>query len=697
MKDKAISRLSGSLSPYLLHHSGNPVNWYPWSQDAFDDAVSSDRPVFLSIGYSTCHWCHVMERESFSDPDVARLMNDAFISVKVDREERPDIDNLYMHACHVLTGSGGWPLSIIMTPDRIPFYAATYIPRESVHGRIGMLDLIPLVDNLWKNRKNDLVVTADRVFSILNSQPPRTLTDSRDSEIRRAYKSVRGSFDKTNGGFGTRPKFPTPHIILFLLRYWNRTGSSDSRHMVEKTLNVLSRGGIRDHIGSGFHRYATDPEWRIPHFEKMLYDQAMLSSAYLHAYLAFNNEEFAREAESILEYVLRELSSKEGAFYSAEDADSEGEEGRFYTWSHSELKKILTTKEMDLFSRAYGITEEGNFLEEATGRKTGRNILYCNVPFSVLSAETRIPEKDIISTISDIRNRLFIERNNRERPLMDTKILTDWNSLLISSLALAGRVPGKSSYTYAAISSADFILAHMSHGGHRLLHRYYAGCAGIEGTLDDYAFFIHALLELYETTLDYRFLESALSFQDTLLSMFIDTENGGFFFTASDSNDLPVRKKEIYGGPIPSGNAVALHNLVRLSGITSDPCYHDAAVHLIRSMSDALSSDPGAYTDFLISLDFFHGPATCIILAGYPGSVDTLSMLNVINSVYIPNRILLLLTPGQTPDVLVSHASYRKEMTLYGGKATAYICSDNSCSEPVNDPVLLRQILVSSL
>ncbi|MFX0141691.1 MAG: thioredoxin domain-containing protein, partial [Candidatus Hodarchaeota archaeon] len=447
-REAEFNKLKTEKSPYLLQHAKNPVDWYPWGEEAFEKAKEEDKPIFLSIGYSTCHWCHVMAHESFEDDQVAELMNEVFVSIKVDREERPDIDKIYMTICQMITGSGGWPLTIIMTPEKKPFFAGTYFPKQTRFGRIGLIDLIKRIQDLWNNQKSELVNSADQItFSLQNIDQESPGEKFSESTIKRAYKQLSMQFDNVNGGFGNRPKFPTPHNLIFLLRYWKRTGDKKALEMVEKSLQAMRKGGIYDHIGFGFHRYSTDSIWLVPHFEKMLYDQALIAIAYIETYQATKNQLYRNTAKEIFSYVLRDMISVEGGFYSAEDADSEGEEGKFYVWSKDEIEKILEKEELGLATKIFNIEESGNYLEETSGKKTGNNILHLK----------NFPEKKIQVEIEKIRSKLYISRKKRIYPHKDDKVLTDWNGLMIAALAKGAIALQEEKYLQAAKKATNFI------------------------------------------------------------------------------------------------------------------------------------------------------------------------------------------------------------------------------------------------
>jgi uncharacterized protein len=685
------NKLVKEKSPYLLQHADNPVNWYPWCDEAFEKAKLEDKPIFLSIGYSTCHWCHVMAHESFEDEKVASLMNDSFVSIKVDREERPDIDGIYMTVCQMMTGSGGWPLTIIMTPDKKPFFSGTYFPKTNRFGRAGLLDLIPQIKNYWQNNREELLKSAEEVLSALMNT-----TIGKDGEFLRvevfhkAFKDFKRRFDAEHGGFGHAPKFPTPHNLLFLLRYWKRTESNEALEMVTKTLNEMRKGGIYDQLGYGFHRYSTDEQWLVPHFEKMLYDQALLIPAYVEAFQITNNISFQRTSEQILEYILRDMTSVEGGFYSAEDADSEGEEGRFYLWDVDELREILND-DVDLFIKVFNCKKDGNWVDHATGSAPGTNILHLEESLQKLSKQFGIPERDIENKIEIAREKLFKVRERRIHPHKDDKILTDWNGLVISALSKAARVFGKKNYSNAAEMAVKFIEGHLFPKKERLLHRYRAGEPGLPAQIDDYAFLISGLLDLYETVYKVEYLKLAVRLQEIQLNHYWDNENGGFFFTSDDAEKLLIRQKEIYDGAIPSGNSVSLLNLLRLGRITENSDFEDRAEKLIKAFSVQISNTPTAFSQFLNGVDFAIGPAKEIVVVGNINNTDTQKMLNLINKRFIPNKVLLLNDPDN-PEI-TEVAGFTKAQNMVKGKSTVYICENYNCKMPINDLGMLEELL----
>jgi uncharacterized protein len=601
------NRLISEKSPYLLQHAYHPVDWYPWGQEAFDKAERDNKPVFLSIGYSTCHWCHVMEKESFEDKQVAGLMNEAFVSIKVDREERPDIDNVYMTVCQLMAGNGGWPLTIIMAPDKQPFFAGTYFPKETSFGRIGMVDLILRVKNMWEADRPKLLQLSDEVTAQLRRENTTEPQEPEEAALHKAFEQLKQLFDHENGGFSQAPKFPTPHILLFLLRYGRRTGNQEAMQMVIKTLDAMRDGGIYDHVGFGFHRYSTDARWLVPHFEKMLYDQAMLCIAYTEAFQTTGNMDYQKTAEDILSYILRDMTSPESGFYSAEDADSEGEEGKFYVWTYDEIFRALSPEDAAIVCAVFHVQKEGNFPGQATDQNSGTNILHRKGRNHEAKGGGNLPDAEDEQRTNIALARLFAVRELRIHPDKDDKILTDWNGLMITVFATAAQVFQRPEYADAAAKAADFILARLRTPDGRLLHRYRDAEASLPAYADDYAFFISGLIELHLAAREPRYLEEALLLNSIFIRHFWDNDHGGFFFTADDGEKLLVRKKEIYDGAIPSGNSMALLNLVRLARITGDPDIAEMAAKTARSFYAAVRQAPTAYTYFLLALDFRFG------------------------------------------------------------------------------------------
>lgn len=687
--DEGSNRLIREKSPYLLQHAHNPVEWYPWGSEAFEAAKKQDKPIFLSIGYSTCHWCHVMEKESFEDLEVAKLMNEAFINVKVDREERPDIDSIYMAVCQMMTGSGGWPLTIIMTPDKRPFFASTYIPKEAKFGRLGMKELIPRINGLWKSKRDQLLNSAKEVVArLVTSEHTSDISEGKkigEEVLDAAYESLSEGFDEEHGGFGSAPKFPTPHHLTFLLRYWKRTNYEKALWMVEKTLRSMRLGGIFDQVGFGFHRYSVDSRWFAPHFEKMLYDQAMLTMAYIETYQATKKEEYAETAQEILTFVLRDMTSPQGGFYTSIDADSEGEEGKFYIWREHEIRQILSPEGADLVTKVFGVQENGNFRDETTYKDTGNNILYLSNPLQRVSLDIKIPEPELKERLQTATRKLFSAREKRIHPSRDDKILTDLNGLMIATLAKVGQALDQAEYKEAAQRAADFIRAKMRDSRGRLYHRYRDSEAAIPGFLDDYAFFVWGLIELYEATFETGYLKSAIELTQHMINHFWDEEHGGFYISADDTESVVTRRKDAYDGAHPSGNSVATLNLLRLAHMTEKPEFEERASRVMLALSNTVSKAPSAYTQLLIALDFAIGPTSEVVIVGDWGAEDTDAMLKALRSNFLPNKVMLFRAADNESPEITRLAEFTRELPGKEGIATAYVCKDYKCSLPTTD------------
>jgi uncharacterized protein YyaL (SSP411 family) len=695
MTGETPNRLIHEKSPYLLQHARNPVDWYPWGEEAFTRAEREDRPVFLSIGYSTCHWCHVMARESFTNPRVATLMNEAFVNIKVDREERPDIDQVYMEAALRLTGSGGWPLTILMTPDKKPFFAATYIPPGGKPGQTGLIELIPRIMHVWRERRGEVLAAAGGMAALLEPGPSGPGLRTAEEALDRAMGELRYRFDREHGGFGTAPKFPAPHTLIYLMRTHRRTGDPGALSMTEATLRAMRYGGIYDHLGSGFHRYATDAGWRVPHFEKMLYDQALLALAYTEAFQLTGDPLYRETAEGVLGYLLRDLRGKEGAFLAAEDAESGGVEGGFYLWTTDEVGSVLSGKELDAFTRYFGVLPQGNFepMGEAAGE--GRNVLFRAMPEEEVAREMGIPLPDLEGLLRSACGKMREARERRPRPARDDKVLTDWNGLAIAAFALSARVFSSEEYLAAAGAAADFILGTLIPADGRLLHRYRDGDAGIRGNADDLVFLAWGLTELYRSCFGIRYLEQAVALADDLLARFRDREAGGFFFTPDDGEALIARQKPVHDGAIPSANSLALALLLRLSGLTGRSEYLEAARELEGWYLGEHGASPAASTAMMISLGLSLGPSVEVVLVGDPAAADTRELLGVLYSRDDPGMVVLLRRPGEDP-LLDELAPFTAEFHAIGGKATAYACRGHACELPVTDPDALAGLLGSS-
>ncbi len=674
-RERKSNRLIKEKSAYLLQHAYNPVDWYPWSQEAFDKAKAENKPIFVSIGYASCHWCHVMEKECFEDEEVAKLLNEAFVCIKVDREERPDLDAAYMAVCQAMGRSCGWPLNILMTPRLNPFFAASYIPKDSMHGLTGMMQLVPQVMQIWRLRRAELEIVGADIKSRIEAMEKRTPENDLGKEVLdEAYESLAQVFDSEHGGFGTAPKFPRPHSLLFLLRYWKRSGTKDALEMVEKTLRQMRLGGIFDQVGFGFHRYSTDAVWLVPHFEKMLYDQALLTFVYTEMYQATGAGKFKLTAKETLEYVMRDLGSQEGGFYSSQDADTEGEEGKFYQWTMKEVVDVLEPSDADLAVHLFGLSIEGNYFDASVGRRNGKNILYLAEPLEEVATVKGLTLDELIGRLGKIQKTLFEERKKRVAPAKDDKVLTDWNGLMIAALAKAGKVFNENQFLQASVRSADFILDRMRDEGGTLFHRFVRGERAIEGFLDDYAFFVFGLIELYEASFEDKYLQAALELTKVMVAKFWDEKNGGFYLTERKTEaDLP-RMKQVYDGAVPSGNSVALLNLLRLSRLVNEPHYEEMARKLVRAFSQEVQGTPDAYTFLLAGMDFAVGPSHSVVLVGDLKEKNMVEMLEALKKQYMPNLVILLKAPDK------AGLGYEK----IGGTATAYVCREQMCLPPTN-------------
>ncbi len=670
------NRLLDEKSPYLVQHAYNPVDWYPWGEEAFAKAKSENKPIFLSIGYSTCHWCHVMEHESFEDPVVAALLNDGFVNIKVDREERPDIDNLYMTVCHATTGRGGWPLTVLLTPDKKPFFAGTYIPKKNRQGLMGLYDFLPKVLDAWKKSQSELIDTSEKLVAhVKRIEESAAETGTLDMQtVETAQDQLAEQFDVDFGGFGSAPKFPSPHTLLFLLRRYARTGDAATLDMVARTLVGMRMGGVYDQIGYGFHRYSTDRYWFLPHFEKMLYDQALIAMACVESFAVTKGELFRQTAYEIFEYVDRDMTSPQGAFYSAEDADSEGEEGKFYVFTKQEIESVLGSEEAALFFEAYGFEDEGNFSEEATKEKNGSNIVHLPQPIAAVAEERGEDLDTIRKRLSAARKLLFDFREKRVHPHKDDKILTDWNGLMIAALAQAGRVFEDAVLTERAAKAAKFFLETMRNSDGTLLHRYRDGDAGIAATVTDYAYLTWGLIELHQATLESMWLDAALDLTRIVLNDFRDNEVGGFFLTAHSAEELFTRQKDIYDGALPSGNAVSCSNLLRLSRMTGNTDFDQAASDLLSAFAGTVQKQPMGFTHLLSALLFALEPSTEIHLQGTPGEERFESLRHVVATTYGPSSTVV----------------FEQSET-----AQAAVCQGGACQPPVNDAQALMALLTS--
>lgn len=666
MKYKKANNLINEKSPYLLQHAYNPVNWYTWNEEAFSKAKKEDKPIFLSIGYSTCHWCHVMERESFEDTEVANILNRNFIAIKVDREERPDIDAIYMDVCQMLTGSGGWPLTIFLTPDQKPFLAGTYFPKEALYGRPGLIDILNRIVNLWINERDKVNESSEYIINILKSSSLADKKNIDNSILDKVYKNLQMRYDSKYGGFEISPKFPMPVYIFFLVRYYYISKDKEALSMVDNTLECIYRGGIYDHVGFGFARYSTDQKWLVPHFEKMIYDNALLSIAYIEAYQLTKSELYSKIVNDTLAYIMRDMTSKEGGFYSAIDADSEGMEGKFYVWSYNEIIDILGKEDGQLFCNQYDITEKGNF--------EGKNI-------------PNLIKSNILFMDQDMREKLYLYRDKRIHPHKDDKILTSWNGLVIAALSMAGRIFKNDSYIKASVKAIDFIYDKLFNKEGRLLARYRDGESSILGYVNDYVFLIWGLIELYETTFDSIYLQKALNLNEMLIKYFWDEEDGGLFLYGEDAEKLIVRPKEIYDGVIPSANSVATMNWLRLAHLTGENKFQRYAEEQFKSFSNNIATNPVSCAHMLSSYLFSISDVKEIVIVGDKDDEKTKKILDLINDKYSPLMTIIL---KSKKDDIEKISSFLKD---YDNEGSIYICSNNACSKPITNLDELRSLL----
>ena len=668
------NRLINETSPYLLQHAHNPVEWYPWGPEALERSRSEDRPILLSIGYSACHWCHVMEHESFENEEIAGLMNQNFICIKVDREERPDLDSIYMNAVQMMTGHGGWPMTVFLTPDLKPFYGGTYYPPVDRQGMPGFPRVLLAIADSYRSRKAEVTSSADGITAELRKMNRfRAGGEMLTTEVlNQAYSGLTSNADKLNGGFGGAPKFPPSMNLMFLLRHRKRTNSPPALEIVELTLEKMAYGGMYDHLGGGFARYSVDAHWLVPHFEKMLYDNALLSRAYLYAYQMTRRPLYRQVAEEIFEYVLRDMTDRDGGFYSAEDADSEGEEGKFYVWTKDEVINILGEDDGRVFCEFFDVTAGGNF-------EHGKSIL--NIPRSMekFVEDRGLDPVEVARIVSRGKKKLFYVREERVRPTRDDKILTSWNALMLTSLAEAANILGRDDYREVAIRSADFLLKNLMQDG-RLLRTYKDGKAKLNAYLDDYAYLVEALLAVYEATFEIRYFEEARRLADTMIAQFWDDSEAGFFFTSADHEQLITRTKEYFDNATPSGNSVAALVLQKLGLLTQETEYQRCAVSILHSIHQAMARYPSAFGYMLCALDFYLAEPKEIAIIGVRGSHEVRLFTEEIFSRYLPNKVLALaelddLEAGFTIKLLAGRPAI-------DGKPTAYVCRLYTCLAP---------------
>ena len=698
------NRLINEKSPYLLQHAFNPVNWFPWGDEAFEKAKEEDKFIFLSIGYSTCYWCHVMEREIFEVPEIAEIMNKLFISVKVDREERPDVDRIYMQALQMMTGSGGWPMSIFMTNDLKPFWGGTYIPPETNYGRPGFVDLIKQIDKLWRTKRDEINESAENLYSVLSEHQASGVSPTQpDVEFLNAgYKIFAQMYDEKHGGFGNAPKFPRVSTFNFLLRYANRTGNDKAKEMVLQTLRKMAAGGIFDHIGGGFHRYSTDARWHVPHFEKMLYDQGQLVSIYLDAFQLTGDEYYSDNVKDVLNYVSRNLTDDNGGFYSAEDAESATSadnldikaEGAFYIWSKSELMELLGEDIGNIFVYYYGVESSGNVLEDPHNYFPEKNVLYLAHTLKETAEKFDIPLNETDKLLNEARTVVYEHREKRINPHLDDKILVSWNGYMISAYSRAYQILHDDDYLRSAEKAALFIKTNLYSAKDKiLLRRFRDGEAGITANLSDYALLVGGMIDLYEASFNADWIEWADELNDLMIERFYDDKSGVFYDTPESSENLIVRMRDDYDGAEPTGNSIAVMNLLRLSQILNKGELREMADKILSYYSGILKKSPHALPQMLAAVDFSLTKPKQIIIAGDLKSDDTKMMLKTLYEFYIPNKVVIHADSENESNYVTKNLEIVKYMTMIKGKATAYVCENYACKLPTNDLVVFISLL----
>ena len=679
------NRLIHESSPYLRQHANNPVDWYPWGSEALERAVREDKPILLSVGYSACHWCHVMERESFEDDGIAALMNEHFVSIKVDREERADIDSIYMGAVQAMTGQGGWPMTVFLTPDGKPFYGGTYFPPEDRGGLPAFPRLLAAMADVYRNRKGDIVTTTNRVVAHMEQMTrsaPGVEPLTYDIMVQ-AVRELRKQHDETYGGFGLQPKFPQPMTLEFLLRHYLRTEDPDVLEMVELTLDRMARGGIYDQLGGGFHRYSTDTYWLVPHFEKMLYDNALLARLYLHAYQVTGRETYRRIVEETLDYVVREMTSPEGGFYSAQDADSEGEEGKFFVWRPEEIAEVLGKDAGTLVNDFYGVTIHGNF--------EGRSILHVPTPLPDFARAVGMDEVTLQGRLHEAKASLMERRASRIAPDRDDKVLTSWNGLMLAAFAEAAVVLESDDYRRVAEASGGFLLDQLLDESGRLLRTYKDGQAKLYGYLEDYGFLIDGLLMLHEATFGDRWLAAALELGRSMVDLFWDEASQQFYDTGADHEELVIRPRDLTDNAAPAGSSMAVSVMLRLAVLTGDSSYNSRAATSLRSANAVMQRFPTAAGHWLGALDFYLSKTKEIVIVGEQGDSATAELVREVFRNYLPNRVFVGSSEGIGGG---SDLPLLQSRHLVNGRPTAYVCENYVCQLPVNDAGELAKQLV---
>ncbi|MBL8203554.1 MAG: thioredoxin domain-containing protein [Blastocatellia bacterium] len=678
---KFTNRLINETSPYLRQHANNPVDWYPWCDEAFEKAKQEDKPVLLSVGYAACHWCHVLAHESFENEAIAKLMNDLFINIKVDREERPDIDSIYMNAVQLMTGHGGWPMTVFMTPEGVPFYGGTYYPPEDRRGMPGFPRVLISIAEAYKEQRDQIASNANTIIEQLNKLNKFTATDHLNIEILdNAAHGIMRTFDPKNGGFGRAPKFPPAMVLSFLLRQSQRTKDNALQSAVEMTLIKMANGGMYDQLGGGFHRYSVDEKWLIPHFEKMLYDNALLSRIYLDAWLVTGRVFYQQIAIEILDYVVREMLDVSGGFYSSQDADSEGEEGKFFVWRPEEVVTLLGKEDAQLFNRYFDVTPHGNF-------EHAMSALHVDIELTAVAKIMQVAPERLAAAITRGKQILFEAREQRIKPARDEKILTAWNGLMLRSFAEAAHILKRDDYLQIAINNAEFLTTQLKRDG-RLLRTHKDGQSKLNAYQEDYAYLMDGLLSLYEATFDERWFTEARELADTMIALFWDENVGGFFFTSNDHEQLISRAKESYDNATPSGNSVAASALQRLAMFTNEPRYRDYAEQVLKLLASQISRFPNAFGHLLCALDLHLSSAHEIAIIGDRNAADTNALIDAVFSRYVPNKVVACAAPNES-----SALQLLADRIQVDSKATAYVCHNYYCEAPVTDVDRLREVL----
>ncbi|MGB3212967.1 MAG: thioredoxin domain-containing protein [Desulforhopalus sp.] len=691
------NRLIKENSPYLLQHAFNPVDWYPWGEEAFTKAKNEDKPIFLSIGYSTCHWCHVMAHESFENPEIAAILNKWFVSIKVDREERPDIDQMYMAATQAMTGSGGWPMSVFLLPDASPFYAGTYFPPTSVSKRPGFTDLLTTIHRVWLEKRDELQDSANRMIAALETSNVLSPAVIKPDVQVRGFSMLEQSYDPQQGGFGQAPKFPRPAVLSFLFSYFQATGEDKARDMALHTLRKMAAGGMFDQLGGGFHRYSVDENWFVPHFEKMLYDQAQLVDSYLDAFQITGDIIYAETAKEVLRYLLRDMHDPAGGFYSAEDADSDNPydpgqhgEGAFFLWTKDDIVKRLGREAAEIFAAGYGVKDGGNVKQDPMSEFSGRNILHRAKDDKTIAVHMQLKAEQVTESIATSKEILFTAREQRRRPHLDDKVITAWNGMIIGALARGSRLLQDPKLLTVAVQTAMFIKNHLyDHTNNNLLRRYRKQEAGLAGQLTDYTYLVAGLLDLYQASHDPIWLSWSMNLTSRQIELFW-SDAGNFFYDSVADSSIKVRMRGSYDGAEPAGNSVAAHNLLRLGELHNKPQWQEMARNLIESFSEVINHYPPALPLMLTAWQKIDTKPSQVIIAGKRGAADTEALFRIVETTFSGSRLVLLADGAENQAYLAKRLPFMESAAPLNGKATAYVCSDFTCKMPVTDPLALK-------